>query len=550
MVILCRFHATLAPHRFHRFSNTSKRLGGDMKVTKQGAGAETWKGLTSHSSSAGRKGGKFTIEELKNLEVKDLPYYLTAQEGFSVRVLTSGVKTFYFRYTVNGKKQQIKIGNFAEVPRRRGEITLKDAKNTHTALFKDYCDGKDPKAPNIIEEDPIPANKYEDMTIADLADVFLDFTGKPENRAPSTHKEYKRTIEKFVIPFFEKYNILKLTSVKKHHAIKLITDVAANRKDNGELIAGQARAVLKITRAMWNFQLEKEDSAYRNPFSDLEKVKEIQPLMKTKKQQRALGEKEIRHIWTMLNSSDGPGSASVARALMMVLVTGQRPGEVAGMHRSEITDDWWQIPAHRIKTRCHEHHDHRVYLSPLAKQIIGTFPEYIFPSSAPDCQGKPIQASSMSKLLRGELASKEGEITRQRWLGLTKKFTPNDLRKTMRTHLSSIGCPKDVGEEILNHSQNEVAARYNLYKYDPEKQLWMVKWAERLHQMLEDQPITIRTTDDPYDIQQLENLVERMPLTAVAKQLGISDNAVRKRCKKHGVALKPRGVWLKGRPRR
>ena len=39
--------------------------------------------------------------------------------------------------------------------------------------------------------------------------------------------------------------------------------------------------------------------------------------------------------------------------------------------------------------------------------------------------------------------------------------------------------------------------------------------------------------------EELEKLVAEMPMVAIGKQFGVSDNAVRKRCKKLGIALKP-----------
>ena len=41
----------------------------------------------------------------------------------------------------------------------------------------------------------------------------------------------------------------------------------------------------------------------------------------------------------------------------------------------------------------------------------------------------------------------------------------------------------------------------------------------------------------------LSDLVWQQPLTKLAKQLGVSDKAVRKRCVKRGVPLPPRGYW-------
>jgi hypothetical protein len=43
----------------------------------------------------------------------------------------------------------------------------------------------------------------------------------------------------------------------------------------------------------------------------------------------------------------------------------------------------------------------------------------------------------------------------------------------------------------------------------------------------------------------LANLVDTLPLTKIAKQLGVSDVSVRKRCKKLGIPTRSRGGWSK-----
>lgn len=45
---------------------------------------------------------------------------------------------------------------------------------------------------------------------------------------------------------------------------------------------------------------------------------------------------------------------------------------------------------------------------------------------------------------------------------------------------------------------------------------------------------------------ELESLIKEYPLTEIGKLFGVSDNAIRKRCKKFGIELKPmRGHWRK-----
>ncbi|MBK1880594.1 tyrosine-type recombinase/integrase [Pelagicoccus mobilis] len=55
-----------------------------------------------------------------------------------------------------------------------------------------------------------------------------------------------------------------------------------------------------------------------------------------------------------------------------------------------------------------------------------------------------------------------------------------------------------------------------------------------------------KTVDWP-DNETLKTLIWSQPVTHVAQKIGTSDNAVRKRCKKYGIKLPPRGHWQKRR---
>lgn len=47
------------------------------------------------------------------------------------------------------------------------------------------------------------------------------------------------------------------------------------------------------------------------------------------------------------------------------------------------------------------------------------------------------------------------------------------------------------------------------------------------------------------DPSKLQEMIESKPITSIAKALGVSDNAVRKQCKKLSIAMKGRGFWSK-----
>lgn len=64
-------------------------------------------------------------------------------------------------------------------------------------------------------------------------------------------------------------------------------------------------------------------------------------------------------------------------------------------------------------------------------------------------------------------------------------WTPHNLRRTSRTLLSEIGCPKEYAEAILGHMPETIEATYNQYSYDRERLLWLGKLSKKLDAIIQ-----------------------------------------------------------------
>ena len=59
-------------------------------------------------------------------------------------------------------------------------------------------------------------------------------------------------------------------------------------------------------------------------------------------------------------------------------------------------------------------------------------------------------------------------------------WTPHNLRRTARTLLAGLGCPREGGEAIVVHMPELIEATYNVHTYDAERRLWLVRLADHL----------------------------------------------------------------------
>jgi integrase len=193
--------------------------------------------------------------------------------------------------------------------------------------------------------------------------------------------------------------------------------------------------------------------------------------------QRVLDDKEILLFWSALDLDNT--AVDIFRvsklALKMILLTGQRPGEVCGMTWDEIDPDgFWNIPAERRKGRVSQ----RVPMPSMALQTIEQARIYsgqssfVFASSHKD--SSPLMTHTLSKAV----------IRHWKEIGFEDPFTPHDLRRTVRTRLAEIGIEDVVAELILGHKLQGIMAVYNRHSYDKEKREALCKWEKKLNQIL------------------------------------------------------------------
>jgi Arm DNA-binding domain len=302
-----------------------------------------------------RKPGSFTDRYIKSLKPDKEMYQLREGRGFAIRVLPSGVKTWYYIYTINGKRRQLNLGNYPD-------ISLEAAHKTYLESAALVKSGIDPMA-KPVEETAEPAQQEVELTVRRLAvDLSLDEWSKIQH-SERWHYNNRKALEADVLPT---WGDRLAVDIRRKDAVEILELVAKRAP-------GQARNVLKAARGMYSYAADRELLEY-NPFADI-KISRTIPMMQPMSRDRELSEDEIRHLWKAID--EGGGSESTKRALKLILVTGQRPGEVVGMHRREIQGKWWTIPWQRIKTRKRRQEDHRIYLTPLAMTLIGDEKEYI-----------------------------------------------------------------------------------------------------------------------------------------------------------------------------
>lgn len=450
--------------------------------------------------------GKFTDLYLKALKVevtKNPPpkeYDLREGHGFGIRVRKTGIITFFYIYHFDGNRKFLNLGIYGPPP----DVSLSDARREHAAALSQVRSGIDPldqKKAAAEEKVSIAREATQKAEAAVTAAAHLEkysfetlaTDGVPENFVPTTVEQlagvwfvnYSKEnhserwqgsavscIRLHIIPNIGQ---MEIAAVRHKHAVSLIQRIAST-------VPGSARNVMKFCRQMYKYACRQEWAEIQ-PFIEItESVPKIAP----KADERHLDDDEIVKAWDEISKSSS--SHEVKRALKLILVTAQRPGEVAQMHRDQIKGKWWTIPA---EVAGKNEREHRVFLTKTALELIGDGKGYIFPSDS----GKRghVSGNTLSQAInRGYLSDEVVKIVGNRKIKARKEpyfgmkpWSPHDLRRTARTNMARVGVLDEVGEEVVNHIKPGVVGVYNKYRYDKEKEEALLKWEGLLLEILE-----------------------------------------------------------------
>lgn len=384
-----------------------------------------------------RKSALFTDRYIKSLKPEAKMYQVREGRGFAIRVLPSGVKTWYYVYNFNGKRRQLNLGNYPNT-------TLEDAHTKYRDAITILKEGRDPQV-QLEPETQIEPAFSEKLTLFELADLYEEHIRQHLVAKSVIHQ--RRTLDIDILPVL---GALPAVDIRRKDAIALVEAVARRAP-------GQGRNVIKTARAMFSFALIR-DLVEQNPFAG---VGRAVPVTAPKSRRRTLSDEEINKIWSQLKASIN------GRIILLVLVTGQRPGEVTGMRWDEIDGHWWTIPCERSKND----RENRVFLTAWAKKLLPLPIEgeaHVFPA-----QGRGRGIGAQGGVRPGTLShfiTDNGYFELARW-------TPHDLRRTLATGLGSLGCTDEIINEVLNHKKKGVIGVYNRHRYDMEKRRWLIAWA-------------------------------------------------------------------------
>lgn len=412
--------------------------------------------------------------------------------GLRLSCGSTGVRTFYYRYISpeSGSLTQIKIGNYPDVSLAQARVELARLK----AMRKSgVCPRAEALRKHHLDQERIAGEQRRaiaaSFTVKDLVDKYLTEviedrmiidpkTGAKKrvtgSRKPKGQGEVRRTLYGDAVKVLGDRVAAEVTRQD-------VLDMARGILGRGANV--QTGACLRELSAAYEYAIGtgrlREDFA--NPaLLAKASLKQAKVRLTSVRGKRALPDRELKQVLAWLPGSGF--SLTQKNILRLTLWTGCRSGEACQAKWDDIDLEkaTWHISASKNEAERYVQLPRQAV--EFLRQLKLNTNIYPFPSAK---NGTPILQKSLSETkwaLKNpdKLKNRREFRPEQLWLTTIPDWSPHDLRRTVRTGLSRLGCRREVAESVLGHAKKGIEGTYDLHTYEAECREWLQQWADHL----------------------------------------------------------------------
>jgi Arm DNA-binding domain/Phage integrase central domain len=251
-----------------------------------------------------------TVEHLKAEGRRRLEVWDTTLPGFGIRVYQTGRKVWFVIARVRGRQRRFTIGTHPV-------LSLGDARDKARKILRDVQMG-------LYDETPAPAS----TTLGDAVTLFVSLYAKPKNRG---WRETERILGKFSTLYDR-----PLDDIRRAEIVRVLDTLVANGTPY------RANRALSAIKKLLNWALNRG-------MIDVNPIAGQRMPTKECARDRILSDDEIERLICAAKVEGHPFGI----IYLVLLLTGQRRGEVSAMRWSEVDLQrrLWTIPAARADCR-------------------------------------------------------------------------------------------------------------------------------------------------------------------------------------------------------
>ena len=342
-------------------------------------------------------------------------YWDTKRPGLALSVESTGHKAFKLIYNFNGRSRWYTIGPVTK-------LGLKEARQIAREKMADVDVQAERQAARSAD------------TFKELADRYREEYSKLRNKS---WRQADTLVRTHLVPRWAKLPAHEIARTDVRAVFNKVTHAGS------PVLANQ---VLSAASAIFSWALKNEVGGIDiNPCLGIDRNP-------TKSRERVLSDRELPRFWAAFDD------AGLARssALRLILLTGQRPGEVRQMRWQDIEDGWWTLPGDPDDSwpGTKNGQTHRVWLAQPAREILSDLNEGQDDGfTCPGSRGRSIRG--LDEAMRAICNS----------LGVNEKVTPHDLRRTHGTTITSLGFTREQMNRLQNHKDGGIGSVYDRHSY-------------------------------------------------------------------------------------
>jgi integrase len=359
----------------------------------------------------------------------------TYQRGLALRVQPTGQKSWKAVYSHSGRPRWFHVGDASA-------IELVEARRIAAKITLAVAEGKDPVAERMAERGS--------GTFGELASRYVEEYAKKRNKS---WRQADYLVGKHLLPRWGKLNAKSITRSDMRAVMSRIEK---------PVLANQVKLAAS---AIFTWAINQELVTI-NPCSGVD-------MNETRSRERVLSDSELPKFWRAFDSA-----GLVRASALVILLTGQRPGEVSCMRREHIIDGWWTMPGKPVAKLAwpgtKNEQTHRVWLPEAVRDIIAEVDEgstgFVFSGER--------AVTDLDGAMRAVCAE----------LSVNEKATPHDLRRTFSTWVTRMGFGRDAMNRVTNHKEGGIADVYDRHEYADENKRVMEAVAARIMALAEGRP--------------------------------------------------------------
>ena len=370
-------------------------------------------------------------------------HFVGGVAGLALQVLPSGGRTWVLRATMGGRRRDMGLGGYPDVP-------LAEARAAARRAREQIRVGLDPIEVSRAAVSAQRANQSRNITFRDSALAYIAAHEAGWRNAKHA-QQWRNTLEAYAYPVV---GPIMVSDVELAHVLSVLTPIWNTKTETAKRLRGRIEQVLD-----WATARGHRDGL--NPArwkGHLDKLLARPSKISSVKHQRALPVTDVGEFMERLREVEGMG----ARALEFAILTAARSSEVRGATWAEmdLKANVWAIPAKRMKAG----REHRVPLSPTAVALLESLPRMaeinlVFPAP----RGGVLSDMTLTAVLRR----------------MKIDAVPHGFRSTFRDWASErTNYPRDAAEMALAHTiGDKVEAAYRRGDLFEKRRQMMADWA-------------------------------------------------------------------------